>query len=279
MGQKLNIYQFDDYRELIGALISQRRKEKKIFSYRWFSQRAGLSAPNFLNLVVKGKRHLSTDSVEKVIEIFQLNREEAEFFRHLVHFNKAKTLSEKEHFALQLIKLRKFQKEFPLSRDQFDYYAKWQHIPIRETLNLCQPPRTEAEISELLIPGVSCGDVRAALEKLQTLDMIAPDQQGWKVRQESVTTGHKFSSYGVVQFHKKMLALAAESLDRFPSNEREISSVTIGCSQETFARIKKLIEDFRSQLMTIAEEDRNKERIYQIGLQLFPLTRRPGDER
>src|SRR5437868_4468655 len=102
---KLNVYQFDDYRHLLVALIQKRKREKKPFSYRWFAQRAGLSAPNFLNLVVRGKRHLSVASLEKVIEIFQLNREEGEFFRHLVQFNKAKTLSEREHFALQLIKL------------------------------------------------------------------------------------------------------------------------------------------------------------------------------
>jgi uncharacterized protein (TIGR02147 family) len=274
VGLKINIFQYEDYRVLLAALIAQRKKEKRVFSYRWFSQKAGLTAPNFLNLVVKGKRHLSTDSLEKVITIFQLNKEEGEFFRYLVHFNKAKTLSEKEHFALQLIKLKKFQMEFPLSLEQFEYYAKWHHIPIREVLNLESPPRSAEEISELLIPSVSCSEVRTALEKLQTLDLVSTTKTGWKVRAESVTTGNKFSSFGVVQFHKKMLALAAESLDRFSTSEREISSVTVGCSEETFTRIKKMIEEFRSQLMTLAEEDKKKDRIYQIGFQMFPLSQR-----
>lgn len=274
MDEKLNIYQYEDYRGLLGALIAQRRKQKKFFSYRWFSQRAGFTSPNFLNLVVKGKRHLSIDSLEKVIAIFQLTKEEGEFFRYLVHFNKAKTISEKEHFAHQLVKLRKFQKEFPLSRDQFEYYAKWHHIPVREMLNLKNPPRSEQEIAELLVPHISCGDVRAALEKMHSLDMISSCEEGWKVRAESLTTGHKFSSFGVVQFHKKMLSLAAEALDRFPSEEREVSSVTVGFSEETFLRIKKMIEDFRSQLMTLAEADADKDRIYQINFQMFPLSQR-----
>jgi len=274
VNEKLNVYQYDDYRHLLGALISQRRKEKKFFSYRWFAQRAGFTSPNFLNLVVKGKRHLSIEGLEKVISIFQLSKQEGEFFRYLVHFNRAKTLSEKEHFAHQLIKLKKFQHEFPLSRNQFEYYAKWHHIPVREILNLKNPPRSEQEISDLLIPNVSCGSVRAALEKMHSLDMISSTEEGWKVNNESVTTGHKFSSFGVVQFHKKMLELAAESLDRFPAEEREISSVTVGCSAETFLKIKKMIEDFRSQLMSLAEEDANKDRVYQINFQMFPLSQR-----
>lgn len=272
MSHKINIFQFQDYRELLLALIQQRKKEKKVFSYRWFSQKAGLTSPNFLNLVVKGKRHLSSDSVEKVIEIFGLTKDEGEFFRHLVQFNKAKTLSEKEHFAQALIKTKKFQNEFPLSKEQFEYYSQWYHIPIRELLTLKDSPQTEEKISESLVPSISKSEVGEALEKLTALNLIEFKNGKYAVKQESISTGHKFSSYGVVQYHKKMLNLASESLDRFPGKEREVSSVTIGLSDDSFQKIKKLIEEFRSQLMAIAEADQEKERIYQINFQLFPMS-------
>jgi len=276
MKSKVNVFQFQDYRQLLIALIEQRKKDKKVFSYRWFSQKAGLTSPNFLNLVVKGKRHLSAESLEKVIEIFQLGKEEGDFFRNLVHFNKAKTLSEKEHFASQLIKFKKFLQEYPLSKDQFEYYSKWYNVPVRELLTLKDAPQMADEISQALLPAISKVEAQAALEQLQTLDLIEKKNGKWKTNHESISTGHKFSSYGVVQYHQQMLALAGQSLDRFPGKEREISSVTVGLSAENFERIKKLIEDFRSQLMSIAEEDMNKERVYQIGFQLFPLSASKG---
>ncbi|WP_413288089.1 TIGR02147 family protein [Bdellovibrio sp. HCB337] len=274
MVARINVFQYQDYRQLLLALIEQRKKDRKPFSYRWFSQRAGLTSPNFLNLVVKGKRHLSTESLEKVVEIFQLNKDEGHFFRHLVHFNKAKTLSEKEHFARQLLHIKKFQNEYPLSKEQFEYYSKWYHIPIRELLMLKDAPQTEDEIHDLLLPSVSRPEIQEALEKLEALQLIEKKKDRWQVRQESVSTGHKFSNFGVVQYHKKMLNLAAESLDRFPAQEREISSVSIGLSEETAQKIKKMIEEFRSQLIAVAEEDKNKERVYQINFQLFPLSKR-----
>jgi uncharacterized protein (TIGR02147 family) len=273
---KVNIFKFNDYREVLIALIGQRKKNRQAFSYRWFSQRAGLTSPNFLNLVVKGQRHLSPDSIEKVIEIFGLNKEEGDFFRNLVHFNKAKTLSEKEHFAALLVRSRKFQDEYPLSRDQFEYYSDWYNIPVREALNLKSPPQSDEEISQCLQPAISLSEARESLEKLLTLGLVEKVDHKYKPKQESVSTGHKFSSYGVVQYHKKMMTLATEALDRFPSAEREISSVTIGMSEETFSKIKKEIEDFRSRLMAIAEEDRDKERIYQMNFQLFPLSKQKG---
>lgn len=274
MVARINVFQFQDYRQLLFALIEQRKKDRKPFSYRWFSQRAGLKSPNFLNLVVKGKRHLSAESLEKVVEIFQLNKDEGHFFRNLVHFNKAKTLSEKEHFARQLLQIKKFQNEYPLSKEQFEYYSKWYHIPIRELLMLKDSPQTEEEIHGLLFPSVSRPEIQEALEKLEALQLIEKKKDRWRVRQESVSTGHRFSNFGVVQYHKKMLGLAAESLDRFPAQEREISSVSIGLSEETAQKIKKMIEEFRSQLMAVAEEDKNKERVYQINFQLFPLSKR-----
>lgn len=273
MASKINIFQYQDYRLLLAALIEQRKKEKKTFSYRWFSQRAGLTSPNFLNLVVKGKRHLSTSSLEKVVEIFQLTKEEGNFFRYLVQFNKAKTLSEKEHFAHQLVQIKKFQNEYPLSKEQFEYYSQWYHIPIRELLMLKNSPQTATEIAETLLPGISPKDVEESLSKLSSLEMVEQRGDHWRAKQESVTTGHRFSNFGVVQFHKKMMGLAAESLDRFPAKEREISSVTVGLSEDSAQKIKKLIEEFRSQLMTIAEEDKDKEQIYQINFQLFPLSK------
>ena len=275
---KLNIYQYIDYRELLSALIAQRKKDKKIFSYRWFSQKAGLTAPNFLNLVVKRKRHLSSDTIEKVIEVFQLKGQEAEFFRFLALFNKAKTLSEREHFAHQMTKLKKFQNEYPLSQDQFEYYSKWYHIPIREMLSLKFPPKTEEEISDTIVPYISKAVVSNALEKLKSLNLITENGQSWKVAQESVATGNKFSSYGVVQYHKQMMGLAVESLDRFSASDREVSSVSVGLSEAKFEKVKKMIEEIRSQIMTLSEEDDLKERIYQINFQVFPLSKRRGSK-
>jgi len=273
MGNRVNIFSFNDYRQALKALIDHRKKNGQTFSYRWFSQRAGLTSPNFLNLVVKGHRHLSSETLEKVIEIFRLNKEEGDFFRNLVQFNKAKTLSEKEHFAGQLVRSRKFLNEYPLSRDQFEYYSDWYNIPIRELFNLKAKPQTAEEISQSLVPSISQSEVRVALEKLLTLGLVEQKNGKYFVKEESVTTGHKFASFGVVQYHKKMMSLAAESLDRFSGPEREISAVTIGLSEKSFLQIKKEIEDFRSRLMAIAEADEEKEKIYQLNFQLFPLSK------
>ena len=70
-----------------------------------------------------------------------------------------------------------------------------------------------------------------------------------------------------------MMSIAAESLDRFGASEREVSAVTVGLSEETFGKVQKMVEEFRSQIMLLAEEDKSKERVYQINFQVFPLSK------
>lgn len=271
---KFNIFQYEDYREILLTLIQNRKKQGLPFSYRWFSQRAGFTSPNILNLVVKGKRHLSMESADRVIEIFHLKKDEALFFKKLIEFQKAKSLSEKELYARELIQIKKYQNQFPLSKEQMEYYSEWYNIPIRELFTLVDAPNSAEEISARLIPGISKVEADRALSKLLNLGFIQKAGSKIRLQTESLTTGSKFANFGVVSFHKKMMQLASEALDRFRAEEREISSVSIGLSQEKFEMAKKMIEDLRDQLMLLSEEDKNKNVIYQINFQLFPISKK-----
>jgi uncharacterized protein (TIGR02147 family) len=220
---------------------------------------------------------LSVESAEKVIEVFKLKKDEGLFFKTLIKFEKAKSLSEKEYFAKELVRFKKYQSQFPLSAEQLEYYSNWYNIPIRELFTLTTPPKEASEISNLLVPSVSQNEAEQALKTLFKLGMIKRKNEHITLAKSSVTTGKDFAHYGVVGFHKKMMLLGMESLDRFKSSEREISSVSIGLSRDKFNLVKKMIEEFRDQLMLISEEDSNKDKIYQLNFQLFPLSTNKDD--
>lgn len=276
MEMKMNFYKFTDYRDLIASCIQERKAKGKVFTYRWFSQKAGLGSPNFLNLVVQKKRHLSSKSAEKTIEIFGFNQTQADFFRKLVQYNKAKTNSEKEQFAYALLQHKKLQEQKPLSKKQFEYYAKWYHIPIREILTLNAVEKSTEKIHKLLRPNVSYQAVEKALLDMNELGLIHTHEKEWRVDVENLTTGDEgeFESHGVAQYHREMMKLAGNSIDDVARNEREISSVTVGLSQNSFEKIKQLIVEMRSKIMAIAEDDCEKSIVYQFNFQIFPLTKK-----
>jgi uncharacterized protein (TIGR02147 family) len=67
--------------------------------------------------------------------------------------------------------------------------------------------------------------------------------------------------------------LAIEALDRVPREERNISSSTIFITGETFDTIRKRIEEFRKELLGLADAGQQGERVYQMNFQLFPVSK------
>src|SRR5664279_1428769 len=100
----VNITSYVDYREYLRDFFEQKKRELRFYSYRLFSQRAGLKSPNFLKLVIMGERNLSKQSVLKFARALGINKKETEYFENLIFFNQSKTLEEKNYFLGKLMK-------------------------------------------------------------------------------------------------------------------------------------------------------------------------------
>src|SRR5690606_11164244 len=89
-----SVFEYLSYREYLKDYYRIAKQTIPAFSYRYFSRRAGFSSPNFLKLVIDGKRNLGSDSVKRFAKALELNTEEKGFFRSLVAFEQASTPEE-----------------------------------------------------------------------------------------------------------------------------------------------------------------------------------------
>jgi uncharacterized protein (TIGR02147 family) len=278
----LNIFEYDDFRKFLKNSVEQLRAQGSDFSYRKFSQLAGFSSPNFLILLMKGERNLSQDSASKIANAFGLEKVAKNFFVSLVKYNQAKTHEDKFILAQELIKLRSKNKLYFIGQNEFEYYSHWINIAIRELL-LINSNLTVVEIANQLSPPQKISDVESALELLQEIGLINFVDSQWQVFQKNISTGENFVSSSVVHFHKQVLGLASESLDRYSRTEREISTSTVALNKIQFEAVRKKIQELRSEILALAEatapdSDATKE-IYQISFQGFPLTQMTKSKR
>jgi uncharacterized protein (TIGR02147 family) len=235
---------------------------------------AGFRSPNFLKLVIEGKRNLSATSIEKFIHAFQLKAREAEYFRVLVHLNQAKTLDEKKLYAEQLMRFRPYRSIHPLQKEQYDYYSQWYNVPIREWIAVPAFSEDTDWVSKNLTPPISPDQARKALDLLMELGLIERDPSGRLVQADALlSTGDEVTSVSVANYHREMIRKGAEAIERFPPSRRDISSVTLALSEEKLSRVKCLIQQFRKELLAVADQDPDPEGVYQVNFQLFPLTR------
>jgi uncharacterized protein (TIGR02147 family) len=92
----------------------------------------------------------------------------------------------------------------------------------------------------------------------------------WRKTQAVLSTG-ELAAAAIDTFRKDTLRLAAESIDRFPREERSISTLTVTLSPATFERLRDRFRHLRREILDMAREDSEADRVIQVNIQAFPL--------
>lgn len=269
-----NVFTAQNYREFLRAFFDYEKRTTLDFSYRVFSARAGFKSPNFLKLVVEGKRNLTIASIRGIIKAFKLGSDEGTFFKNLVFLNQAKTGSEKSEHLRELMKSQMFRELYPMKKAELDFYQNWLCIPIRELIGSKGFHDDPEWIAKNLRPTANVHKVQEAIATMLLLGLIRRNEQGRLEQcQKNLTTGNEVQSGVVQEFHKQMIRLASNSIDGVTRAQRDVSSSTVLVSETTFHRLKEMVQSFRKTLMAEAEQGgAGKQAVYQINLQLFPLS-------
>ena len=103
-----------------------------MFSFRFFSKQAGFGSPNYLKLVMDGKRNLSAEAIGKFAKGLSLDNHESEYFRYMVEYDQCENVHKKRVYEAKLLYLRELFKVKTLIPELYDYYHEWYHAAIRE---------------------------------------------------------------------------------------------------------------------------------------------------
>ena len=166
------IFSYIDYRSFLKDYYKEQKKSSRFFSYRYFAQKAGINSPNFLKQVIESKRNLTTLTIDKFVAALKLSEKEAQFFRHLVLFNQAKSVQEKqEHYAVMLSMMHTV-KEQKLTALQHEYYNHWFVPVVRELACLYDFKGDYKNLAAAITPPISVREARFAVKLLKKLGMI-----------------------------------------------------------------------------------------------------------
>ncbi len=266
MGNLTSIYEYTDYRKFLSDWCTHQRERSRVFSFRNFAKQAGLSSSGFLKMVMDGKRNLAPDTVKRFAKVLKLRAGEARFFEDLVNFNQARTNEEKNVFYKKIARNRRFRKAHHLTRDRFEYLGKWYYAAIREMIDIPNFNDDPAWIAKKLKPSITKTEAEAAIETLIRLGFVERNAEG-----RLVTTDEGIS-LAAANFHREMIKRAYEALSLHKAKDRNISSLTVAMSKESFAKLKQRLHDFRKEVLALVEAGGAPEEVYQINFQLFGLT-------
>lgn len=274
-----NLFEYENYREYLKDAYQALKTKDKKYSFRYFARVAGFKAHSFLRLVMDGKSNLSPGSIEKIGKAFKFNSEQQRFFKNLVSLNQARTSEEKHHFSSELLKSKNYRKIFPLRESQYFYFSRWYYTVVRELVGLPGFKEDMQWIGRHTHPPISAAEAQDAVNNLLKLELLKRDENGKLVQASAVvsTPAEVHSAY-VASWHKEYIKKGADSIDTVPRENRDISSVCLGFSKENIQVVKDLIANFRKEVVELAIRQPNRNALYQMNIQLFPLTDTTDEE-
>lgn len=269
------IYDYLDYRMFLGDFIAYKKSKNRNYSYRFWAKSCGFSSPNFIKLVVEGKRNLSNESINKVADGFSLDYKARDFFESMVLMNQASCHKEKDRYYRKMLAVKEYSKISRLGRDSYEYFSKWYCPALREMIDFKALKQNVESIADHLTPKITAKEVEKALSLLEGLGLIYKNDEGRFERSEkTVTTGPEVQSIIIGNYQREMIRLAGESLDRFPKDERNITSLTLSINPDIYDEIINRIAELRADLLKMASASEDPSQVVQINFQVFPLSKK-----
>ena len=279
-GMKKSIYRYTDYREFLKDFyLAGKECDSEEFSFRALSRRFGFTSSNYFKLLIDKKRHLGRKSIAKVAQEVGLKKLEQEYFSHLVFFDKAKSIVERNFHYGQIVQMRSSKDVAILEDSQLGLYEQW-YIPVIRELIVGKNVEDidYATIANSLIEPIHHKQVLYAINQLLKLNLIVIKDGCYQQAGAIVDSGNEISSHAVKLFHKKMISFGSASIDTVSREKREISSVTMKVSEEGYSKIKERVQQFRAEILQMIQDDDGGDTFGQLNFQLFPLVQESDNE-
>jgi uncharacterized protein (TIGR02147 family) len=269
------IFSYINYRLFLKDYYEENKERSRYFSYRYFSTKAGINSPSFLKQVIESRRNLTPVTLEKFLTALRFTDKEAAFFRHLVFFNQAKSAREKQQHYTMMLSMMQSVREQRLTALQHEYYNHWFVPVIREIVTLFDFRGNYKDLAAAVSPPISVREARFAVKLLKDLKLIELSPNGtFRQTAAAIISDSSVGRMAVRSFNREMLKKAEAALDETAVEERQIYGITVGISNECYNVLVAEMAAFRDRVVSIVNNDKCSDRVYQMQMQLFPLSRK-----
>jgi uncharacterized protein (TIGR02147 family) len=267
----VDVLHYECPRNFLKEAIEARRKRRANCGLRQLAKKASIPSASLLSLIIGGQRRLTEASATKIADALNLRGRRKHYFILLGKLSSAKSEEEKLSLRDQLIRIRSAVDSKLLEAKQYRFLADWFYTVIYVMVGLKNFVADSEWISTKLKKKVEPPEVKTALADLETLGLIRHDGKRWIQSYKAVSTSDDLKESALFLYHSQMIQKARDALELHP-NAREFNGVTITIPRNQLPEVKKRIREFRKSLNEYLSQFSEPADVFQINLQLFPLT-------
>jgi uncharacterized protein (TIGR02147 family) len=272
-GSTVNVFEFDDARKYLLAVLHTKRARNRGLSLRAWSRQLGYKNPSYLASVLKGARTLKPSLAARVSKTLTLDERSRSYFEALVLRAVAKTEAESKVCEELLQAAVRGRKAEQMRLDQFRLIASWYHLAILEMFSLSDFQSDPKWIARRLGGGVSSKTVRSTIHRLLRLGLLQKEANGAPKRADvEPHFGDSVSSAAIRAHHLQMIEKAKQALNETPLEERDIRGSAFVFSRSRLSRAREIIQKFHQEMRAL-EGPASDNEVYRINTQFFPITK------
>lgn len=269
------VFEYLDYRAVLRDAYEERKSESSFYSYRMMAESFGLFPSNIFR-ILHGEGHLPARCQSRALEFLGLSGRSAEYYLLLISYARERTAKAKSEILEKAMTLRDVARR-PLEAQELEYFSRWWTAVLRALLEITEGRAVPAELARCMIPPVEETEIQTALALLQELGLVKKASSGRLLpAQAHLTAGGPAKAQAVRGFQRQILALAAESLERFKPDDRDVSTLTLSMDENAFREIRELVRECRRQIQKRVEECRASDRVLHLAMAFFPAAYAPG---
>ncbi len=271
-----SLFDYFDYREYLHDYYQFHKKRNSSYSYRLFARKAKLGSPNYLKLVVDGKRRITDRTLFQFARGLGLSRDEEKYFRELVMYQEVSDPDSKELHLRSLLKYQEKQRTAtPLRADRIKFLLDWHHAVVREMILSADFKEDPAWIAKRLGNKITEAQAKESLELLVRLQILHRNGEGkLEQREPLLASSDEVPSHVIRSLHRTYLRKAINSIFSVSMDKRELSGLVLAIPNGRLKEVKDEIKEFRKKLNRKYGMDRGAEEVYFVGLYMFPVTTR-----
>ena len=259
-----------DYLE---ALYRAAKSERTSYSYVEFSEELGFSKSNVVHLMIRRKRPVTIRSGERIAEAVNLKGLERRYWQNIVALSHAPDEAYREQLMVEIVELRSRSVEGNSQlRNQLEFFTEWFHSILFEMSSLTNFVDDPKLLAAHLEPRIRPEQAERSLVLLEELGLLKHQDGKLAPTKSQLTTGDEVALLGAVRYHQHMIDLGRRALTAIDAKTRDISSISFACDEGFAADLKKEVSAFRKNILARAEKIGRKDRVYQMNLQLFPVS-------
>lgn len=272
-----------NYRDFLRSFYLYKREITKShlrrYNYSYFSAAADIKSPNYLRLVIEGQRNLSEEMAYRFAKAMQLNKENSDEFVLLVLYNQETDPSLRNQYLKNLsdFRLSKSLKQGVIDKKTNERIPNWIGWILFTLLDQEGANYSIANLKHLLRNKASETEIQAALNKLLDSGELIADPITGDVKKGRTPTENpeEIPSVLIRRLQTQLMCLGLESLFQDSPADREFGTLTLALSRKEFEDLRFQLRKFRKQVHkdnSIHRMQSKGERVYQMNLQLYPVT-------